>query len=456
MSRARELNYERTMLAHGSYEYHKITPREGTNNIPVGPNSTATNHIEIPPLVHNENRSFLNFTLTPAIAAGAGAAHYNNMFLDGIPCIQSIQLLTKSGLYLADITDANVYTNLIGRRETKLDEITCTSANVASGVGYIENGLVKNNGLINAVPSLRYAAAAAVNAATNYFEPRYVSIGADGTATPVLNYRINLGTYKNSLFALDKDVYFGGEILVLKIIWAPGSRVKYHTSVATGVNTNVSEDTSGYTISNLELMLAVETNPELERDARDKAMSMEGFQIVVPYVYTIKNNFGVGTTQNITTRLDAGHGRKLLKIYYAPYNNTEQSNTAYDHNCLSDGKIITFYTTINDRRTSQFNYDTSSYEDWLVQKEKLKGSCIFSEDEYYYNWCWVEDFTNNYRMYDKSALVDESNIIDGLTLTNQQIKYSIYSTCASAAYNHFFFVITQKLLVVSPNGIQLS
>ena len=34
-----------------------------------------------------------------------------------------------------------------------------------------------------------------------------------------MNIGLPLSSFKNSIFALDKDIYAGGEVLILKIIW---------------------------------------------------------------------------------------------------------------------------------------------------------------------------------------------------------------------------------------------
>ncbi len=175
--------------------------------------------------------------------------------------------------------------------------------------------------------------------------------------------------------------------------------------------------------------------------------------------------------QNITTRYNRAHGIKLKKIYWGIYNNTEYANTAFDHNCLptqtaaagvvtwAPTKLQSFYTMINNMRTSQYDYricDSTAFygDDWTVKKTSLKDANIWSSNEYYYNWVWIEDFTDNNSLLYKNFSELSANTIDGLNLTNE-IKYDVNANCANGTYNHYVYAVTERLLTIS-HDIQVS
>jgi len=52
----------------------------------------------------------------------------------------------------------------------------------------------------------------------NYLETKYLEPGAINTNDPIFNISLPLGMLKDSIFAIDKDLFFG-EVITLKIIW---------------------------------------------------------------------------------------------------------------------------------------------------------------------------------------------------------------------------------------------
>jgi hypothetical protein len=173
--------------------------------------------------------------------------------------------------------------------------------------------------------------------------------------------------------------------------------------------------------------------------------------ILVPYVYTYKTNLGVSTSQNVSLRFNRGNGRRLKKIYHSLFHNTESSNTAYDHSNDNAGRITNYYTLLNNNRLQEYNLDCTQLDDFMLIKKQLKGSVIQTSAVFTYNWFHLEDFTG---MYDDNHRDDKDNLETGLPLELEQ-KWDIYLTTASAAYNHYSFAITEKMLTISSSGIEI-
>ena len=118
-------------------------------------------------------------------------------------------------------------------------------------------------------------------------------------------------------------------------------------------------------------------------------------------------------------------------------------------------KVLSFHTTINNTRISQYNYVCSVADDWIVKKDKLKGSCIFTANEYYYNFTWIEDFTDTSPMNKTPQAVSEFNVDEGLDL-NTEVIYGIQAYCADVNLTHHIFAVTQKTLKIAAGGITLN
>lgn len=471
-----ELDYKKYTSSHPTYTYSKVLPQNGVQAVALTTAGGEETIFELPPKVYNFSKSNLVFSLTPS-----AGTHFNKMFSDCVPAIRQIQVYTRTGLFLVDLNYANNYTNAISRHETPLDEIL-QNDKPANAYGYWE-GLYPSNQLSKQTAAetiIRPAAAAAtatvgtVNGAVDsagvsgIFEPGYCIVGADTTATPVINYKIPLKFFKNTGLEVDKDVYFGGETLYVKIIWEKYTRLGYNTTNEDNDNTGHAALTSG-AIAGVTLFMAIEQNSVVENEVKNRVMSAEGLRIQWPMVYTnlIPLAAGAGALHAVQVRYNRGHGSKLKKVYWVPFHQTNTTWQSFDHNntltVVTTGagpatyvanKVSSFYTTVNNIRTSQFDYSIANGEDWMVKKESLKGSCISSSDEYYYNFTWIEDFTGNMSLLDKAKLPDQHNIDDGLDLTSEVI-YTINATNNNKALNHHIFAVTQKELIVNSTGIQL-
>ena len=185
-----------------------------------------------------------------------------------------------------------------------------------------------------------------------------------------------------------------------------------------------------------------------------KCSSAEGLGVLIPYVYNNKINL-TGNSQTITLRYNRVHGVRLKKIYHGVYNNTESANTMYTHSNLAGSVISNFYTMLDNIRRSQFNIDCTTGEDYLVLKNKLKGSCLIDYTAFAYEWAILEDYTNAKPRDELPMKPDLENLIVGESLDTER-KINIYLTTTGGQYNHYSFAITEKLLTVSASGIALT
>ena len=150
----------------------------------------------------------------------------------------------------------------------------------------------------------------------------------------------------------------------------------------------------------------------------------------------------------------AAQGLRLKKIYHGVYANTESANTMYEHNNTGGVVVTSYHTMLDNVRRQQFNVNCTIGEDYILNRDKIKGSTLITSDTYYYNWCLIEDFTDMKSRSEIPTTYDEDNLIVGVNLAGAiERKVDIYLTTAGGQYNNYSFSVTERMLSVSPGGI---
>lgn len=427
---AKELNYSLKESIHPTYKFYRVLTQNGSQSVTLSNTGTSESLFELPTKVFNLAKSVLKFKLT---VAAAGALTYSWTWADNLAPIYGIQVYTRGGQYLMDVSQNLPHWNQIARKLfTKLDTYQTYE---------IIDGLCKSNTLTTTNGNIR-----ANNTApdVNYTENGYLVISAVNAAAPIY-YEFNLDAFKETICSLDKDITFP-EILYFRIIWAPGNRISFTATSPTNPTTDAASWTgTAHAISNLEMMLAVEQNENISSQVVS-AMKGKGLHIMIPYLYAYKTNLS-GTSQTLSTRLNSGHGQKLLKAVAVPFG-TEASNTFYDHTNVAAAKVTSFYTLLNNDRMQEVNVDCSVNVDYdyMYMKKFLRGSVYQSKDMYKYGWFWMDSFDSCSSVGDEKN-VDDSNLISGKSL-DSEIKYDLYASTVSGTYNwHSFFVVQRSLMI---------
>jgi len=508
-----EIDYSIKNVSHSTYEYSQIFKQDGINNISLNQSGGNDTLFQIPICAFNLAQSYLNFSMYVNYGATVALNQYVNwVYVDGLTPLRQLQIYDDGGQYYSNLYDVNIFTNMLMRYTTSAEELLTNDRIVqyptATYVYNVRNGFSQGvlEGLnpsgqdrgsttrpSGASPVLGMGAGATVNTSYTAHEPMYLTAltGADNSTfnVPILQWRINLRKIPHSIFNIDKTLYFG-KILYIRLVWAPTNKITYFnigtTAAAQAIlnnpgnvpNSLPTANTTGVTISNLYLYLAKERNILVENELKNKVNSPSGFKIYVPWVQQFKQS-QEASTQSITLRLTNALGRRLIKIYWAPYVNSNSPELAYDHNVMptdapgttianaqsSYQKIQSFYTMVNNVRTSQYDYSfnngsytsggNKNYNDAFdAIKEKLKGSSIFSRNEFGYNFIWCEDFTAE-KSFIQQLTYDESTMLDGLDLSEGEIKYDLFVNQGGTAtpIYYYVYVITLKELTITSSGI---
>lgn len=477
------LDYKKYNLTYPSYAMTVCLPVSGGNTWSVSAAGTEI-LIELPPTAINLARSILYFQVNLVDnAGGMNTPNIQSWFHSGcLSFIRQMQLYTRTNTYVCDLYEAQNYTEVVWKAETKQSDFMTYDQAVNSVGGAAIPTNINNSGFSRMLqpsqvilPNLANHRHDNSNPQLAIYEPLHfyatnVYTNNAYAGNFLLNIELPLGMIYNTILAEDKDIYFGGEIMVLRLVLNGTSRFCYTTP-----NTATLTDPTGggvttvpqfnINIQNLKLYLATEQNTAIINELKAKVASPEGLSMLIPYVYTTKLSLPATTSQSMDIRYNRGHGIKLKKIYYSAFNATEQTNTSYDHSNVSNvgvagAKIVNFYTTINNMRLQQYNVDctnlTGQSQDWMEMQKYLKGSILSTSNLFQYYWFWIDDFSNVNCLSEKGIKgISENNLIQGLDLTNE-VKWDIILTTESVGLNHYAFAITQKLMTITSNGIQVS
>ena len=456
----KELDYKPISVSSGTYQYSKVAPQVALSTITSSAGSEVI--FEISPKVMNLGKSVLSFTATPA-STGSLTAGTQYMHLSTMPLISQVQLYTREGMYLCDIPNFSNYLKVVNRYTTKLSDLQ-NSDIIKYNSGRI-NGLHKSGvlGASTITESLAYRPTESEhNSKTPYYEAQYLMSSSDGStapgsstgAFPVANYQFELSKIPFSIFQ-DKDTYFGQSVY-LRFVFAGSGDFAFVIDHANSDDDPQATGATAYsgsiTLSNLYVYSAIEINPVVTQAVMDQ-FHAGTLTYPVDYVYQNKQYLAAATNHNLNLRINTGMGSRLKMIFTAPFSTTESKNTRFDHSAIVKAgtatKVTSMYSTLNNLRTTQYDYSIANGDHWLAQKDMFLGSAIQSSNEFYYNFAHIENFTN------MRLAEDQTNVVAGLPL-NEEILYSLnVVTPASVAVNYYTFTICQRTLAITSAGVQL-
>lgn len=497
------------------YKFSKLSPTEGTGDLVLSAAGGEARHFEIPSTVYNLSKSVLSYRIACPSSGGA-LVNYRFMdclseirelelytregqYLTRVnevgrytkivwkPETQLEKFLTFPlhshnegwGKYLqkcnvsnqlsVDVTKRDVAvtaSTLVG--DTAVDKQAEIKAQIDASVNAVRTKLIA--WLLNpGVAAQRCLSNTVVLTGVNtgdasdnksgyvnlpYTEPRYFDVGTAANASPDIDVKIDLGMIYNTILAMDKDLYLGRPI-VLRLVFNSASQIYFTSTHATATGPGADALVAGagaVTISDMNLFLAIEKNETIVRGLVGQVQ--KGMKILMPYVHYSKRLIPQSTTQNISLRFDSTHGQKLQKIYHSLFHATESVNTCYDNSNMGGTntvKLITYHTEIQGERLQEFEVNIANQEDYMMIKDKLQGSVIQNADIFYYNHFVLDDFTECRSVSEQTGM--EFNCLQGLDISDREIKWDIACTTSSNAFNHYSFAICQRTLDISPSGV---
>ncbi len=425
---ADQINYDQKMFSHPSYRFEPQFPNTFGQTISLGSSQTPV-VINIPPVVFNLSQSLLLYTVL--IPHGARFIWYA---LQALREISHIQFYSGSNMWIVDLDNLQNYLDIVLKKELEQDEFLSLDP---------MTGISANNSVVNVIPALRNAnyngnntlttGFAANPSSVNYTEPSYFRVSDDGVDV-TYNVQFPLRLIKNTAFSVDKNFYLG-QTSYLKLYFGPLSKICYNSTSNANPSAAAKTSYSGAaTISNLQLMLAVETNQDLSTMTINK-VSTVGLSYLIPYVQSFKIN-NQGGAQTVSVQLDQGNGRSLMKVYHAPYNSQEDLDTMYDHSnndtisgvlaSTINQKVQQYYTQLNGKRNQDITIDCTStaanpFLDYMSHRRQLRGSVLSNLNVYQYNWFHCDDWTDFGPRYDQD---NKGELISGIPMSVAPLTWS--------------------------------
>lgn len=447
------ISYEQKALRHGNRQFQQVFSNQYGSPITLSSGQTPVT-LNLPPEVFNLYESELLFTVN--LGAPVTGAQYIWKYDDTLAEIAHIQFYGANNQWICDLDNLNNYVKII-KREIPFDEYKTLDP---------LNKLHASNSVRNVVPALRSSEGEPTlpnPSNINYDEPSYFSVGGLASAVSY-NVQFPLKLLKNTIFAMNKNLYFN-QITYMKIYFAEKNKVCYmsNSNVHPSAGILAAYDGAG-TITNLQLMLAIETNPD-ERAQLINRVQSQGLTMIIPYIQAFKNS-NSGTNQNINIQLDVGQGRSLMKMIHSVFSEQESLDTAYDCNNVAplntaEAALIPFqkteryWTQLNGTRIQNLTLDCTVIDsatprlDYMQQKKSLKSSVLQNANVFQYNWSHCDDWTGFSPEYVQD---DQSELISGVAMSGVPITWTfVGNQMVNYTYYHYTYAVFTKRLSIS-NG----
>ena len=466
-----ELVYTPTTAAHGNYKYLRVVPLGNGQTPTLSATSTTQTTFELPNNVINLALSKLCFDL---FVPPQALLKMNNIYANALSLIDRITLTTREGVLLADIPSTHIFGSLVSHVNTKnSDLLNRNSPPFAMATGAASNLSVEQNlisfagALLKSQPSpvtdvnkcntltnIQMGGTAGVPvdathvssvAFTPYQEPLILISSSTVAAGNSISYQINLSAFKDTILELNKNIYWGNN-LVLNINWNAAIKMGFSTTAAVGADQLATF--AAYTIppqlNNLFLYTACETDPTIISELVS-VVSNGDFNLMVPFVNYQKYVTSTAGQATIQQRITRAQGVSLLRVYFGIYHIDETTITTYSHN---DTPITSYNTMMDGLRMQDFTLSPTDGTAWLYNERNFRDSCMLNLLQYRSNFIHIDNWCGS------SICNNDDSILNGLSLDSDR-TWSATANTASAAYRYYMYYTTQKKLTISRGAITL-
>jgi len=430
-----QINYSQAMLHAPKYRYLRV-PMSNIQSSSVTVGATTTTNVEFK-LPYNTVMNLSKSKLSCAMSLAAETTNLSNVIADAYPFFGQVSLETTNGLRMVDLPYSTKYSKIVGKACTSFSDFMtrgrCDFLDPCKTLG-------TSNYIANVAGSV------------DYLEPNYYHQSAAATAQKIqMSYE--LGNFKETILALDKDTYFGNNEIVLKLTIDNVDKWAFDSVLAVGSSAGATLTTALTSLTSFYLYLAVETNPIIVDSVRQK-FDTEGIKLVISYPITNQAS-AASASQNRVINYTPAHGHHLKSIWHSVWDNTEAFSTSVDCNNTNGAKIESFNTYLdNDKLQTDLvdckNTTNNSADSWRLVQPICKNTPILNQDVFMKNWFHADVFTNVDALKDPKL---NDNTVDGIEMKNG-LMYQFVATAVSATYSHMTFAIFQRNLSISKDGIQ--
>lgn len=450
------LDFSHKVYNHPSPQFLKLNPLGGMSaptlsaSSVVGPIS-----FQVPAKVVNLSKSYFSFDMT---IPSAGASNYT--WLQGNTANMINRVVCSavgSNTILADITNAGNYCESVGAHSTPLveffDKSTAVNTSLSASVLTAQVSAVDDiSRVCSANNYTGYDAAAGSGSdlgtlCASQSSVRKLYLNSTVSSACAISVKLNLDAFKHTILALNKDMYYGGQMIQVDFYMEAANRYIFSSTSATNASTGAAAYTGSPSLQNVALILSVEQNVAIVNSIVQKVMS-EGLTIPIPYVFNSKLNISSSTNHNFTLQISSAYGSKLLAVFWSPFANTETSNTQKGHTIYQLGLYNTYLNSIPTLTPSGINPAYS--EHFYFNRDNLTGSAIAGKPDYDNAFTHIDNFTG----LPLAELSKKGNYANGIDLTQGMQTWQLsLTTTASTSLNHYVFFVTQKTLTINSQAV---
>jgi hypothetical protein len=413
------IQYNQSLKRDSEYRYTKLIQNTGGDSVTLL-TASQTSIFEIPVVGMNLAKSFITFD--QKIPENDTKAHYAHAWRHTPPW-QRVELYTRSGVYLMDVTNFNHVYQAFGQRTMPISDFQGSNSGVIIKTG------------TNDLTVKRFSSGSATA------DP------ATGSGSVSQSWRIPGRELYNTVLSLDKTI-ITGEVLNLRVTWLPAQGHGFWSTDALGVTAPRDIDNlSSVTISNIAMYLAQEMNPSVLNEL-SQVVSTSGMSILIPYIHAYKTNLQ-GTSNAVSLRFSRGHGISLERVYTLTTTGAEGAATRYDSVIATN--FTSFYSLLDSKRLQEFDVNVASRDFVWMKDAENKGRVVSLQ---------LSNDINNFAFSDSWCGNDlECSIhqhISGLSL-DQEKKYDVYFTRPLGVlnYNYYSVAVCQRQLLCGPSGVQV-
>lgn len=428
-------DYQKIVVGNSMYKERQILPLAS-----VTPTLTSNTQavFELPSqTVYNLAQSLLVFTET--IPQGATGFAKN---IQAIPLL-GFNLQTEKGVLLGEVNDLQPYLKVVNPLATPADEAWRSKPMWSSEAG--------TDLFYPATSSTALYALADGSSANPLPHPmaplQYFNTTVD-TAS-VVNWQIPFSNFKHTALALDKDMFWGGEKLILTLTFAPQQSYAHESKSDTNMITNAQALQLANTISNLSIQLAEQHSQGIVEQVKSQVRNA-GISINFQFPSIAKMTTDNSGTFSYVHRLNIAKGSAVQRIYHALYRNSG-SASPIKFNLYNGGGSL--WSSVRTAINSQYDQDSlQNPRAFYRSHNELFEKSVAGE----YN-TWV--YTNSAVCIDycgqKYAESDSQNIHGGLDLKEPQ-EILVDYTKAAEALNYMGIAVCSRTLNLSSAGVSVT
>lgn len=250
----------------------------------------------------------------------------------------------------------------------------------------------------------------------------------------------------STICSVDRNLYFGGDTeMNLRLVFSSYTKLGCASTTITDPTANV-QNLVGWTVSGLQMKVAVERNAYNIQMAKD--IWRAGTNLLVPYVEEKTSNPDTALSGTLSYTFNRNRGYNLLRVHTTAFNTTNSGRTAA---CVENvnGALITDIRTQIDSNYLQPTKLNIADGSWYKQQYGwYKKSCLNSERMALVHWCHTDQIASG---SDSTEWSKENTMDSGIPLSpSDTMLYTIeYDKSAVSAVVVSYFIF-QRVLNLGP------